>query len=103
MLDSVLHDTGSERSGRSGFAVGAIACAILSMGLWTGVSRAKEPRQPPPSAKLPQETSTPDPAKALPAPSVTKPPVSKKKKPHETFTPTEKIEAESVISFPSDI
>ncbi len=102
-LDSASRDTGSRRSGRSGFAVGAIACAILSMGLCTGVARAEEPRQPPPPAKLPEETSTSDPAQALPAPPVTKPPVSKKKKTYKTFTPTEKIEAESVISFPSDI
>ena len=102
-LDSASRDTGSRRSGRSGFGVGAIACVILSIGLWTGVARANEPRQPSPPSKLPEETSTSDPAKTLPAPSVTRPPVSKKKKTHETFTPTEKIEAESVISFPSDI
>lgn len=94
MLVSALHGTQSRRRGLRGAAIGVVFVAALAA---TGL-RAEEPSQPP-AAITARETSE---RKPDPSPPATKTP-ARKRKPSKKFLPSERIDAESVISFPADI
>ena len=83
--------------------LGAVACAALAAALFAGSATAQTPA--PTSTKSLEALTEPDTGNAKQAtPATTAAKVAAPaKKSSQPFTPTEKIDAESVVPFPADI
>jgi len=102
-LDSASHATRNNRKGSTTRAIRAIASAALAAALHSGAAGAQlSESDPAKSDAKATEESAKTPTEATPTTSKPEP-VKPAKKTSEPFKPTERIEAESIISFPANI
>ncbi len=101
-MDSALHATRNSRRDPITRVVRAIASAALTAALYSGTAGAQNPEPDPAEseAKATGETANHSTGAAPTAEPSTVKPSMRTSKP---FKPTERIEAESVISFPANI
>lgn len=101
-MDSELHATRNRRKR----AIRAIASALIATALiaifHAGVAGTQTPAAEPgeTTAESTEETASDSPE---PTPTAPKPSPAKKKTVSKPFEPSERIEAESVVSFPTNI
>ncbi len=102
-LDSALHATRNRRKGPVTRAIRAIASAALAAALHSGTAGAQIPEADPAEseAKATEETAN---NSTEATPTAAEPiPVKPSKRTSRPFEPTERIKAESVVSFPANI
>ena len=107
MLDSALHATRNSRRGPITRVVRAIASAALTAALtaalYSGTASAQNPEPDPAESEAKATGETANHSTGA-APTAAEPnPIKASKKTSKPFKPTERIEAESVISFPANI
>ena len=102
-MDSALHATRNSRRGPITRVVRAIASAALTAALYSGTAGAQNPEPDPAESEAKATGETANHSTGA-APTAAEPkPIKASKKTSKPFKPTERIEAESVISFPANI
>ncbi len=102
-MDSALHATRNSRKGSITRAVHAIASAALTAALYSGTAGAQNSESDPAESEAKATGETANHSTGA-APTAAEPNrVKPSKRTSKPFKPTERIEAESVISFPANI
>lgn len=102
-LDSALHATRNSRKGPITRAARAIATAALSAALYSGTAGAQNPESDPAESEAKATGETANRSTGATPTAAEANPVKPSKRTSKPFKPTERIEAESVISFPANI